>query len=99
MQQFLKYPTVFLVGFATTYLLTPVLIRFAKKVNLVDIPDQRRIHTQPIPNIGGLAVFYGIPSSLCDNFHSTVGTFYRHPLILPGGTIIWLYPLWFFLLE
>ena len=59
MQEFLKYPVILLAGFVTTYALTPRLIRIAKKVNFVDIPDQRRIHSQPIPNIGGLAVFAG----------------------------------------
>ena len=58
-QEFLKYPVIFLAGFVTTYILTPRLIRLAKKVNFVDMPDQRRIHSQPIPNMGGLAVFAG----------------------------------------
>ena len=58
-QEFLKYPVVFLAGFITTYALTPTLIKFAEKFNFVDMPDQRRIHSLPIPNMGGLAVFAG----------------------------------------
>jgi UDP-GlcNAc:undecaprenyl-phosphate GlcNAc-1-phosphate transferase len=40
-----------------SYLLTPVAIRIAKATGAIDEPDQgRRVHRQPIPRAGGLAV-------------------------------------------
>lgn len=38
----------------------PILSRLALRVNLVDIPNKRKIHTQPIPLIGGLAISLGV---------------------------------------
>lgn len=40
-------------------LLTPLLVYFAHWVKLVDAPDARKIHTTPIPRIGGVAILVG----------------------------------------
>ncbi len=43
-----------------TYGLTPLVRKLAFKVGAVDIPkDERRVHTKPIPRMGGLAIFVG----------------------------------------
>lgn len=43
-----------------TYGLTPLVRKLAFKVGAVDIPkDERRVHTKPIPRMGGLAIFIG----------------------------------------
>lgn len=52
---------VILVAFAATavlsFLLTPLVIRFAPHIGAIDTPnDARRVHAQPIPRTGGLAV-------------------------------------------
>jgi UDP-GlcNAc:undecaprenyl-phosphate/decaprenyl-phosphate GlcNAc-1-phosphate transferase len=52
---------VILVAFAATavlsFLLTPLAIRFAPQIGAIDTPgDARRVHAQPIPRTGGLAV-------------------------------------------
>jgi UDP-GlcNAc:undecaprenyl-phosphate/decaprenyl-phosphate GlcNAc-1-phosphate transferase len=39
--------------------LTPAVIVWAGKRNLVDIPDARKIHSKPIACIGGIAIFCG----------------------------------------
>lgn len=37
--------------------LTPLVIKIAKKYNLVDIPkDERRVHNKPMPRVGGIAI-------------------------------------------
>ncbi len=38
-------------------LLTPQVIKRAKSRGLVDLPSPRRVHTQPIPRLGGVALF------------------------------------------
>jgi UDP-GlcNAc:undecaprenyl-phosphate GlcNAc-1-phosphate transferase len=40
-----------------SYVLTPLAIRFAPRLSAIDVPsDARRVHQQPIPRTGGLAV-------------------------------------------
>ena len=41
-----------------SFVLTPLVRRFAIRYGFVDIPkDDRRMHDHPIPTIGGLAIF------------------------------------------
>ncbi|MFK7769655.1 MAG: glycosyltransferase family 4 protein [Mariniblastus sp.] len=48
----------FLASLLTTWLLIPWLAKFAKKVGLVDHPDnKRKLHVDAIPMVGGLAIF------------------------------------------
>ncbi len=42
---------------AVSFLVTPLTIRFARQLGAIDVPDaERRVHRQPIPRTGGLAV-------------------------------------------
>lgn len=38
-------------------ILTPIVRIIALKLNIVDIPNQRKVHKKPIPRIGGLAIY------------------------------------------
>lgn len=49
----------FLIAFGVTYFLTPFVIRFAILCGAVDHPDERKIHTSPIPRWGGIGIFAG----------------------------------------
>jgi UDP-GlcNAc:undecaprenyl-phosphate GlcNAc-1-phosphate transferase len=40
--------------------LTPLMARVAVRVGAMDIPDARKVHNQPIPRLGGLAVVAAI---------------------------------------
>jgi UDP-GlcNAc:undecaprenyl-phosphate GlcNAc-1-phosphate transferase len=51
---------VFLLALATTYLLTPWVRRLAIWAGVLDMPDARRVHTEPIPRWGGLAIYIGV---------------------------------------
>jgi UDP-GlcNAc:undecaprenyl-phosphate GlcNAc-1-phosphate transferase len=48
---FLAISTAFLIGF----LLTPIVILFLKKMELMDSPGGRKIHNGFIPSMGGIA--------------------------------------------
>ncbi len=53
------------VAFAISFATTPIAKSFAHKVGAIDIPDdERRIHKQPIPRLGGLAIFLGFVLSV-----------------------------------
>ncbi len=44
---------------------TPIVKSFAEKVGAIDVPKEaRRIHTHPIPRMGGLAIFLGFMISV-----------------------------------
>ena len=51
---------VFLLALVTTYLLTPWVRRLAIRAGALDMPDARRVHTEPIPRWGGLAIYIGV---------------------------------------
>lgn len=57
--QMLFYFSVFMVAFAITYLLTPVVRSFARRVGVVDLPGERKVHEFPVPRLGGLAIYAG----------------------------------------
>lgn len=53
------------VAFIVTFYVTPLLILFAKKINLLDRPDGLiKVHKNPTPYLGGLAVYTGFITSL-----------------------------------
>ncbi|MEG1344448.1 MAG: MraY family glycosyltransferase [Clostridia bacterium] len=46
-----------IVVFICSLVITPLVIKFSKKFNLVDIPkDSRRVHIKPMPRVGGIAI-------------------------------------------
>ncbi len=48
------------IGAAISFLSTPLVKKLAFKLGAIDIPkDDRRVHKNPIPRLGGLAIFLG----------------------------------------
>lgn len=49
-----------ILAFLITFLLSPLVKSFAYKVGAIDVPkDKRRMHSTPIPRLGGLGIFVG----------------------------------------
>ena len=49
-----------LLAAVVSFLATPLVKSFSVKVGAIDVPkDNRRMHTHPIPRLGGLAIFLG----------------------------------------
>lgn len=46
-----------LVTFIASFLLVPVVKKIANHVGAMDIPNERKVHTVPMPRLGGLAIF------------------------------------------
>ena len=40
-------------------LIIPIVKKIALHINALDIPDERKVHTKPIPRLGGLGIFIG----------------------------------------
>ena len=49
----------FLIAMFVTMLLIPPLMRSAQRMNFVDFPGERKVHSAPIPRIGGVAMVIG----------------------------------------
>ena len=63
-----------LISFFVTLSVTPIAIKLAKSNGWVDIPNERKIHSVPMPRTGGLGIFAGIAAGLLVAFayqHST----------------------------
>lgn len=58
------YFVTFLLAFFVTYYTTPLVKNYALKVNAVDVPNGRKVHSSPIPRLGGLAIYAGFMTAV-----------------------------------
>ena len=59
---------IYIYGFLTAFTITlmgmPSIIKLAKQKKLYDEPDERKLHKEPIPALGGIGIFAGMFLSL-----------------------------------
>ena len=60
----LLYLAAFSISFAVSMLMTPFAKKFAFKVKAIDYPKSRGLNKEPMPRIGGLAIFLGFIASV-----------------------------------
>jgi UDP-GlcNAc:undecaprenyl-phosphate GlcNAc-1-phosphate transferase len=77
---------------AIVLVLTPLLVRLAHRTGVLDRPnaDRPRVHVQPIPRIGGVAIFVGILIPLVAFVHPRgplVGVTIGIPLVAAVGLV------------
>ena len=51
------YLSIYLGTAVLAVIITPIVIRVARQLNIIDTPDIRKVHSKPIPRIGGVAIF------------------------------------------
>ena len=56
---FLLFGIAFAIAAITSLLVTPLVRKLAQHVGMVDVTDERRMHVEPKPRIGGIAVSLG----------------------------------------
>ena len=91
-----------LIAFATSMFTTPYVRRLALNVGMLDATGERRMHDQPKPRIGGIAVYLGFAFALFSalgylirtkqfgdlaNLHDVIGLIF-------GGTLILMVGIW-----
>lgn len=55
---------VYMCAFIISVIFVPISIKWAHRLNALDIPkDDRKIHKKPIPRIGGVAIFIGFTAA------------------------------------
>ncbi|MBA4391001.1 MAG: undecaprenyl/decaprenyl-phosphate alpha-N-acetylglucosaminyl 1-phosphate transferase [Syntrophus sp. (in: bacteria)] len=67
------YISALLLSFFITISLIPLSMRIAGRIKAIDFPDERKVHTEPTPRIGGIAIAIGVFVSMLiwtaeDNF-------------------------------
>lgn len=83
---YFKIATAGLVAFILVFISIPTILRVAYSKNLFDEPGKRRVHKKQTPNLGGLAIFFGIVLTFLlygDLFHNR-----DIPFLIPAALII-----------
>jgi UDP-GlcNAc:undecaprenyl-phosphate/decaprenyl-phosphate GlcNAc-1-phosphate transferase len=89
-----EYVVILLVTAAVTYLLTPLVRRFAVRAGAMHEARDRDVHVVPIPLLGGLAMYLGLGAGLFAASQMTplsgvlAGTGMVQGLLLAGGLIV-----------
>lgn len=94
MRDLLPFVVTFLMAWLSADLLVPLVRRFAYAIGKVDKPGTRKIHKDPIPRLGGIAIFLGCFLSLLSIDLLRPGFFSQLPVqwkgLLAGGGVIFL---------
>lgn len=81
----------FIVAVAVALVITPGVIRLAAATGAMDKPDKRKVHTKPIPRIGGLGIYVAFLVAVIANiFFSTPSAEVQKEIIglIVSGTLI-----------
>ena len=49
----------FVTAMVLSMIIVPVMIRIAPRIGMVDLPDPRKVHSIPIPRVGGIGIVIG----------------------------------------
>lgn len=78
------YILAFTIALAVAYFITPQVKKLAVKLGALDAPDDRKVHTRPIPRMGGLAIYAAFMLAVVASMHIN-----REIMgLLVGGTVI-----------
>lgn len=81
----------FSMAFVISLALTPTAKALAYKIGAIDVPkDKRRVHKEPIPRLGGLAIYYGFLISVlffCNMDKQLIGIIAGSLLIVGVGIL------------
>ena len=88
------YVLVTLLSAYLTILLVPLVISFCRKRGILDQPDSRKIHTYPVPRLGGIALVVSFTLAVWLGFIANPGLWIENWVgvtgILAGGIVIFI---------
>jgi UDP-GlcNAc:undecaprenyl-phosphate GlcNAc-1-phosphate transferase len=61
--QYSRLIFVFLLSFLFTYISIPLIIKYAERKQLFDVPNERKVHTKKISSFGGIGMIIGVIAS------------------------------------
>lgn len=92
------YMLIFFVSLGIAYAGTPLAQKAAVALGFVSAPSARRVHTSPIPLLGGVAIYLGfvivLPLLVTLGGYAPPAEIQQMAGILAGGTIVALFGLW-----
>ena len=91
------YLLAFAVALASALLVTPVARRIAIRFEVVDLPSERKIHKDPVPYLGGLAIVIAFAVAMVGGAlarNVLTGFLQSIAAILGGGLLLSLMGLW-----
>jgi len=97
------YSAALVIAVATAAFATPLISKLATHVGMLDVADERRVHEQPTPRIGGIAVYLGFSFALFSvlgfaleraSFFHDIEDIHKLLGLLFGGTLILGVGLW-----
>ena len=77
---------ILLLSMLSSFLVTPLVKRLAFRFNILDIPDARKVHTNPTPLMGGIGIYLSFLLSILSNAIFTKGLI----AIVVGGTLVFI---------
>jgi UDP-GlcNAc:undecaprenyl-phosphate GlcNAc-1-phosphate transferase len=80
----LRWGYLFLTAMFAVFLLAPASAWLAVSIGAIDVPDVRKVHSRPVPRIGGAAVYLGFMAALVRNQQFSTGIYG----VMAGGTMI-----------
>ena len=84
------YIFAFIVSLVVTMILIPPIMKWADKIGAIDIPNARKVHTQAVPRVGGIAMVVGSVFSII----LLADLDQQYISILVGFLVIWGFGLW-----
>jgi UDP-GlcNAc:undecaprenyl-phosphate GlcNAc-1-phosphate transferase len=65
----MHYGLPFILAMVVTMAGLPLLVRCAGRWRIIDLPGERKVHTRPIPRVGGLAMVCGVAAAALLTMH------------------------------
>lgn len=59
-----SYLVILIVAGLVTYAVTPIILKFSRRIGAVDVPNDRKVHAVPTPTLGGAAMFAGFLAAM-----------------------------------
>jgi UDP-GlcNAc:undecaprenyl-phosphate GlcNAc-1-phosphate transferase len=92
---------VFIVAMVVSLVVTPLVRHFGHTRGILDQPDERKVHTVPIPRLGGIAmvIAFGVAIGLAMLYNPDLGELggvrpNRAPAIIAGVAVLFVVGLW-----
>ena len=84
------YAAAFAAALLGALLATPVARKVALRLDIVDMPAARKVHTDPIPYLGGLAIILAFVAAMVLGVivHPLAGSYKQVAAILGGGLVL-----------
>ena len=83
------YLLIAMTAMAISMAIIPLMMRLAPVIGMIDLPDSRKVHTVPIPRVGGLGIVFGaiVPMLVWLPFSDlTISIFIGAAILLVFGT-------------